>query len=149
MRYFNKTRNLCRIILPKTGFMFICWLEALPDECSGGVDGGVQRGGGAEVDAVEVDAARVGAVVSARDAVRVEEGDHLEDVVLAQLQRHWVVPRQQQAQEAIEHEAGRRLAGVHASRYEDHLFDLFSYHKVAKKASGHLNPLKWRRDRCP
>ena len=86
----------------------------------GGVDGGVEVGVRVAVHAVEVDAALVGAVVAAHHAVGVEHGHQLEHEQVPQLGGPRVLGGDER-QEAREHEAGRRLAGVDTRRHEHHL----------------------------
>ena len=77
-------------------------VEVLPHNPLRCEDGGVRRGVGAEVDAVEVHAKRVGAIVAVGDAVWVEHGDQLEDEALAQPLGARVVLAQQQLEHAWE-----------------------------------------------
>ena len=68
------------------------------------VDGGVEGEVGPQVDAVEVGARLVGAVVAAGDAVRIEQRHQLEHKVLAQELGARVVLAQDELEEAVENE---------------------------------------------
>lgn len=55
------------------------------------------------------------------DAIWVEHGDELEDKHVSERVSSRVVFPQDEVQEAVEDERGRRLAGVHAAAQEKHL----------------------------
>ena len=74
-----------------------------------------------EIHAVEVDAARVRAVVAALDAVGVQHRDEFEDVLAPQLTRARVVLAQDEVEEAVEDKAARRLTGVNSACDDIHL----------------------------
>mmetsp|Transcript_61823 Transcript_61823/g.157165 ORF Transcript_61823/g.157165 Transcript_61823/m.157165 type:complete len:356 (-) Transcript_61823:273-1340(-) len=81
-------------------------------------DGRVLFGGGAAIDPVQVLAEGVGAVVAARDAVGVQDGHDVEDVALQKgLGSRGL--RAEEAQEALQNEAGGRLARVDPRAHED------------------------------
>ena len=86
-----------------------------------GAHGGVHLRPRLKVHAVQVDAARVGAVVAEDDAVRVEHRHELEDILLAHHHRARIVGAQQKVEHALDHVRGGRLAGVHAPRDVDDL----------------------------
>ena len=67
---------------------------------------------GVQIDPIEVDAALIVAVVSASDAIRVEQGYELEDELTSEDSGAWVLRAQDELEKAVEDEGRRRLARV-------------------------------------
>ena len=76
---------------------------------------------GVEIHAIEVDAARVSAVVSTLNAVGVQHRDQFENILSPELTGTRVVLAQDEVEESVEDETGRRLTGVDATRHHVHL----------------------------
>ena len=74
-----------------------------------------------EIHAIEVDAARVRAVVAALNAIGVQHRDQLEDVLSPQLTGARVILTQDEVKEPVKDETGGRLTGVDATRHDVHL----------------------------
>ena len=92
----------------------------LLNNCAACMDARVLRRARFQVHAVQVDAARVRAVVATKHAVRIEHRDELEDEALAQRGRAWIIGTYEEGQESVEHMRCGRLAWVHARRNEHH-----------------------------
>ena len=96
-------------------------LVQLADEAGHGEDGGVALGRGGCVDAVEVDAAPVGAIVAPVDAVRVEQRHQLEDEARAQRGGARICRVEKELEEALEDVRGGRLSRVDTRRQQEDL----------------------------
>ena len=73
-----------------------------------------------QVDAIQVDAELIGAVVAARYSVRIQHGYEFEDEVFAQSFGARVILPEYELEEAVEYEGGRRLARMHATCQYEH-----------------------------
>ena len=71
---------------------------------------------GVQIDPIEVNSELIGTVVSASDAVRVEQGYELEDELTSEDSGAWVLRAQDEFEKAIEDEGRRRLAWMNSAR---------------------------------
>lgn len=79
------------------------------------------RRGGIQVDSIEIHAPGVGPVVAAVNPVRIQHRDDFEDETFPQHDRDGVISSHKKWDHAVEHVAGRRLAGMDSRAKKYHL----------------------------
>lgn len=73
------------------------------------------------VNSVQIAAPRIGAIVPQNYPIRVQEWNNFEDVEFSQIGSHWIRSVQEEVDETVQDEAGRRLAWVDSGGEEYYL----------------------------